>query len=126
MSGWGGRLTRGAAHVLAAELSADCLAGAVDERVVVVQDGCDIRSGQKCAEFKRELVRVGAGKELVRGMGLAGRLGQELLPLPLVEGDAVAYRPVPATHFGGCGDEEAAAGEYPLFDVVEVAVAEPL
>ena len=75
MSGWGGRLTRGAAHVLAAELSADCLAGAVDERVVVVQDGCDIRSGQKCAEFKREVIGVGARRELVRGMGLAGRLG---------------------------------------------------
>ena len=59
-------------------------------------------------------------------MGLTGRLGQELLPLPLVEGNAVAYRPVPAAHFGGCGDEEAAAGECPLFHVVEVAVAEPL
>jgi hypothetical protein len=46
---------------LAAELGADCPAGAVDERVVVVQDGGDIRSGQKRAEFKRELVGVGTG-----------------------------------------------------------------
>ena len=79
-----------------------------------------------CAEFERELVGVGAGGELVSGVGLAGRLGQELAPLLLVEGDAVAYRPVPAAHFGGCGDEEAAAGEDPLFNVVEVAVTEPL
>ena len=92
MSGQDGRLARGGG-VLAAELGVDCLAGAVDERVVVVQDGCDIRSGQKCAEFEGELVGVGAGGEFVRGMGLAGRLRQELLPLPLVEGDAVAYWP---------------------------------
>jgi hypothetical protein len=31
---------------LAVEPGADCLAGAVDDRVVVVQDGCDIRSGE--------------------------------------------------------------------------------
>ena len=60
MSGWDGRLTRRGA-VLAAELGVDRLAGAVDERVVVVQDGCDIRSGQKCAEFEGELVGAGAG-----------------------------------------------------------------
>ena len=60
------------------------------------------------------------------GVRLAGRLGQELAPLLLVEGDAVAYRSVPAAHFGGCGDEEAAAGEDPLFNVVEVAVTQAL
>ena len=45
MSGRGGRLTRGGA-VLAVELGVDCLAGAVDERVVVVRDGCDRSYGQ--------------------------------------------------------------------------------
>jgi hypothetical protein len=78
---------------LAAESRVDCLPGAVDDRVVVVQDGCDVRSGEDCAEFERELVGVGFGGELVRGACLAGRLGQELTPLLLVEGDAVAYRP---------------------------------
>ena len=104
----------------------DRLAGAVDDRVVVVEDGCDVRSGEDGAELERELVGVGAGGELAGGVRLAGRVGEELEPLLLVEGDAVAYRPVPAAHFGGCGDEEAAAGEDPLLDVVEVAVTEPL
>ena len=52
--------------------------------------------------------------------------GQELRPLPLVEGDAVADGPGPAAHFGREAVEEAATRKYPLFDVVEVAVAEPL
>jgi hypothetical protein len=102
---------------LAVESGADCLAGAADDRVVVVQDGCDVRSGEDRAKFERELVGVGARGKLVSGVRLAGRLGEELAPLLLIEGDAVAYRSMPAAHFGGCGDKEAAAGEDPLFDV---------
>jgi hypothetical protein len=68
----------------------------VDERVVVVQDGGDVGSGQQGAEFERELVGVGAGGELVRCMGLAAGLHQELVPFPLVESDPVPYRPISA------------------------------
>ena len=71
---------------MAAEPGADCLAGAVDDRVVVVQDGCDVRSGEDRANFERELVGAGAGGELVSGVRLADRLGEELAPLPLIAG----------------------------------------
>jgi hypothetical protein len=40
VSEWCVRLTRGGA-VASVQVGVDCLAGTVDERVVVVQDGCD-------------------------------------------------------------------------------------
>src|SRR5437016_1278140 len=38
-----------------------------------MQDGCDVRSGEDCAEFECELLGVGAGRELVSGVCLARR-----------------------------------------------------
>lgn len=93
--GWGWSLSQ-RWRALGAESRMDRLAGAVDDRVVIVQDGCDVRSGENRAELERELVGVGAGREFVSSVRLAGGIGQELPPLSLIEGDAVAYWSVPA------------------------------
>ena len=100
--------------------------GAVDDGVVVVQHRSQVRSGEDRAELEGELVGVGVGVDLGGGLRLPGRLGEEITPLTLVLGHAVAHRPATAAHVGGHADEEAAAREDPLLDVVEVAVAEAL
>jgi hypothetical protein len=57
-----------------ADTRADRFAGAVDHRVFVVQDGCDVRSGEDCAELERELIRVCVRREVGGGMRVAGGL----------------------------------------------------
>jgi hypothetical protein len=40
---------------LSVEPGADCLAGAVDDRAVVVQGDCDVRPGEDRAELERKV-----------------------------------------------------------------------
>jgi hypothetical protein len=108
---------------LGAEMLVDRFARAVDDCVVVVQDGRDVGSGEDHSELERELLGVATCGELV-GVRVMCDFAQELTLLALVKGDAIAYRSVSSAHLRGGGDEEAPAGEDPLLDVVQVALAQ--
>jgi hypothetical protein len=58
---------------LGANTRTDRFAGAVDDRVVVVQDGGEVGSGEDCAELERELIRV-CSPQVGGGMGVPGGL----------------------------------------------------
>ena len=100
------------------------MAGAVDDRVVVLEDGREVGPGEDRAQLERELAGVAAGPELAGTVRVAGGLGEELAPLLLVGSDAVAHGSAAATHFCGGADEETAPREDPPFDIVEVTVTE--
>jgi hypothetical protein len=62
----------------------------VDDRFVVVQHRCEVRSGEDRSEFECDLVGLGVGIGPIGGVRIAGRLREEVTPLALVVGHAVA------------------------------------
>jgi hypothetical protein len=84
----------GAPRSVGADALAHRAAGAVDDRVVVVQDGCDVRSGEDRAELEGKLIRVCAGQQVGGGVRVAGGLDEQLAPLVLVAIRALVLSPM--------------------------------
>ena len=82
-----------------------------------MEDADDVRAGKDDPEFEGELCGLVAGSQLVRFYRHLSFPQQQVPPLLLYAGYLVTDTPGACADFRGCGDEEAASGEDPPFNI---------
>jgi len=102
---------------------APCL---VESCAIAVEQKLGVGLGEHCVDLEGELLDARVGVKLISPFRLAYGRRDQLRPVGLDLGDAIAYRARPGVKLGGNRREEATAGEDQTLDVREEALAEHL